>query len=112
MRLIWCVTLLSVLAVPALTAHPHEERQIVVLRGTLTKIDSVNRAVEVDTIDPSTKKARNLLLFLDKKVKLRRGKARITLGDLKVGQQINSAVELTHDEAQAERFVALEIQLR
>jgi hypothetical protein len=112
MRLIWCVTLLSILAVPPVTGHPHEERQIVVLRGTLTKIDSVNRAVEVDTIDPSTKKARNLLLFLDKKVKLRRGKARITLGDLQVGQRVNSTVEITHDEPQGERLVALEIQLR
>ena len=82
------------------------------LRGTVTKVDSVNRAIELDTIDPGTKRPRNLLLLLDKKVKLRHGKTRISLGDLKVGQLVDSTVELTHDEADTERFVALEIQLR
>ena len=107
-----CVILLSVLVASPAIGHPHAERQIVVLRGTLTKVDSVNRAIEMDTIDPETKRPRNVLLFLDQKVKLRRGKARLHLGELKVGQQVNATVELTHDEAQAERFVALGIQLR
>ena len=112
MRVMACVILLSVLvALPAI-GHPHHERQIIVLRGTVTKVDSVNRAIELDTIDPGSKRPRNLLLFLDKKVKLRRGKTRMGLSDLKVGQQVDSTVELTHDEADTERFVALEIQLR
>lgn len=85
MRLMWCVFLLSVLASPATSGHPHAERQIVLLRGTLTKIDAVHRTVELDTVDPSTKQARNILLFLDKKARLRRGKVRIDLRDLKAG---------------------------
>ena len=112
MRLTSCVILLSLLMASPASAHPHEERQIVALRGTLTKIDSVNRAIELDTIDPISKKPRNLLLLLDKKAKLRRGKTRINLSDLKVGQQVDSTVELTHDEAQAERFIVMDIQLR
>jgi hypothetical protein len=105
----------SVIAIGALVApvhgHPDHERLIVQLRGTLTKIDAVNRVIEMDSVDPRTRRARNLLIFLDKKVKLRRGKAKITVSDLKVGQQVDSTVEVTHDEADAERFVALEIQL-
>ena len=112
MRAIGWVILLGVLLSPPVSGHPHHERQIVVLRGTLTKVDVVNRAIELDTIDPSTKRPRNLLLFVDKKVKLRRGKSRITLSDLKAGQQVGSTVELTHDESEVERFIALEIQLQ
>jgi hypothetical protein len=112
MRLLPCVILMSVLVALPATGHPHHERQIIVLRGTLTKVHAVDRAVELDTIDPGTKRPRNLLLVLDKKVKLRRGNTRITLGELKVGQQVDSTVELTHDEADSERFIALEIKLR
>jgi hypothetical protein len=105
-----CVFLLSVLASPTMAGHPHAERQIVRLRGTLTKVDVVNRAVELDTVDPGTKRPRNVLLFLDKKVKLRRGKARVEIGDLRPGQTVTSLVEIRHDAEEAERFFALEIQ--
>ena len=105
------VLLLSVSASSAMAGHPHVERQIFFLRGTLTKVDVVSQAVEMDTVDPTTKQARNLLVFVDKKTKFKRGKTRMVLSDLKAGQQVRSTIELTHDEAQAERFIALEVQL-
>jgi len=108
---IWWVCLLSVLASPVMSGHPHDERRIVLLRGTVTKVDVANRAVEVDTVDPTTKQTHNILVLLDKKAKLRRGKTRIEPSDLKVGQQVMATVELTHDETQAERFIALGIQI-
>jgi hypothetical protein len=112
MRLTWYVILLAVLVSSPVNGHPHQERRILILSGTLTKVDAVNRAIELDTFDPDTKDPRNLLLFLDKKLKLRRGKAKIDLAELKAGQQITSTVEVTHDEGEVERFVALDIQLR
>jgi hypothetical protein len=112
MRFLGCVLVMGLLVSTVASGHPHEERQILRLRGALTKVDAVNRTVELDTVDPNTKRPRNLLLFLDKKVKLRRGKAKIELADLKPGHKVSSMVELTTDDEQSERFVALEIQIQ
>jgi hypothetical protein len=91
--------------------HPHVERDIFDLDGTITKIDDVNRAIELDTIDARTKQTRNLLLFLDRKVKLRSGKTKVSLSAFKPGRRVNCTVERTHDEAEIERLVALAIHL-
>lgn len=107
----WYASLLVALVVGAGNPHPHIEREIFDLDGTITKIDAVNRAVELDAIDQHTKQPRNLLLFLDKKVKLLNGKAKVDLSAFKPGQRVNCTVERTHDAAEVERLVALAIQL-
>jgi hypothetical protein len=110
-RLIWCACTLLVLASASAKGHPHDDPEIVVLRGTLTKVDVLNRTIELDTLDPRTKAARNVLLFLDKKAKLRSGRARLAIDALKPGQRVSCTVEIKHDEGQAERMIAFEIQL-
>ena len=92
-------------------AHPHDEPETFVLKGTLTKVDAVNRAIELDTIDRETKAVRNMLLFVDRNVKLRQGKARMTLGELKPGQRVTCVVERDHREGARDRLTAFEIRL-
>ena len=112
MRLMWCAWMLMVFASASVAAHPHHEPEIFVLWGTLTKVDLVNKAIELDTFDPTTRAPRNLLLFLDKKVKLRNGKAKLDVTELKPGQRVICTVEREPDEGGADRMVAFEIQLR
>jgi hypothetical protein len=93
-------------------AHPHgDEPDHFDLKGVLTKIDVVNRTIELDTIDPSTKAPRNMLLFVDKKVKLRQGRARVELGALAPGQRVTCTVERVHNEGGRDRLTAFEIRL-
>jgi hypothetical protein len=107
----WCAFLLTAVLAAAGNIHPHNEREILDLQGTITKVDAVNRAVELDAVDPRTKQVRNLLLVLDKKVKLRNGKAKVELASFKPGQRVNCTVERTYDDADVERLVALSIQM-
>lgn len=110
-RLILCASVLVTLVLASLRAHPHDEPDIFTLKGTLTEVDVVNRAIEVDTVDAKTKIARNLLLFVDAKVKLRNGKARINLEELRPGQRVTCDVERNHKEDGSERLTAFEIRL-
>ena len=100
--------LFAMLVVTPALGHPHVEREIVVFTGTVTKVDGANRTIEMDTIDPRTKQPRNYLLFLDKKAKLRHGKVRLAIDELKPGQRLICTAELRHDGADDERWIASE----
>jgi hypothetical protein len=108
MGLAW--VMVGLLSVSART-HPHDEREIFTLKGTLTKVDAVTRAIEMDTFDSKTKTSRNLLLFVDRKVKLRNGKARMNLEELTPGQRVTCEVERNHKEDRSEQLTAFEIRL-
>lgn len=95
----------------SLRAHPHDEPDIFTLKGMLTKVDVINRAIEVDTFDSKTKTSRNVLLLVDRKAKLRNGKARMNLEELNPGQQVRCEVERNHKEDGSERLTAFEIRL-
>lgn len=92
--------------------HPHVEREIAVFTGTVTKVDGANRTIEVDTIDPRTKQPRNYLLLLDKRAKIRDGKVRLGIDDLRQGQRVTCTAELRHDAADDERWIASQVELR
>lgn len=91
--------------------HPHVEREILLFTGTITKVDAVGRTIEIDTIDPRTKRPINVLLFLDKKVKIRNGKARLAVADLRMGDRVTCTAELTDDDSGAERWTSSNMQL-
>ena len=103
-----CVTMALMSASPR--SHPHDELEIVTVSGTLTKVDAVNRAIELDIFNSKTKTTRNMLLFVEAKAKLRNGKARITLVELKPGQRVRCEVERNHKEDGSERLIAFEIR--
>jgi hypothetical protein len=105
----------AVLAVAAawLRAHPHDEPEIFEVRGSLAKVDSVNRAVEVDVVDSKGGPPRSLLLFVEAKAKIQGGKARLNLADLQKGQRVICAVERRHPPGRddLERLIVFEIRL-
>ena len=103
----WAVVIL--LATGVAVAHPHDEAEIFTFKGTLTRIDAVKRAIELDTIDPWSKKPRNLLLFVEAKAKLRDGKARVALSSLQPGQRVIVVAEVQHTQAGADRLLAFDI---
>ena len=106
----WVLMMVMVASVSPM-AHPHDEDpEILWLSGTLTKVDVVNRAIELDAVDRKTNTVRNLLLFVDAKVKLRKGKARIGLGDLRPGQRVTCTAEREYVDG-GERLRAFEIRL-
>jgi hypothetical protein len=111
MRWISCVCVTVALMSASPMSHPHDELEIITLRGTLTKVDAVNRAIELDIFDSKTKTTRNMLLFVEAKAKLRNGRARITLVALKPGQRVRCEVERNHKEDGSERLIAFEIRL-
>jgi hypothetical protein len=94
-------------------AHPHDEPEIYEVKGTLTKVDLVNQIIEVDTIDTRTKTPRNLLLFVDRKVKIRNGKTHVKFAELHRGQRVLCTVERKHQEGREdrERLTVFEIRL-
>jgi hypothetical protein len=96
-----------------LLAHPHDEPDIFEVKGTLTKVDFVNGVIEIDTIDRATKAARNMLLFVDRKVKIRNGKVRVELAGLQRGQRVTCSVERQHQEGREdrERLTVFEIRV-
>ncbi|MGE0704696.1 MAG: hypothetical protein AB7P22_12255 [Vicinamibacterales bacterium] len=110
MRAIWiaCATLLLTMA--SLTAHPHDEPEIFVLRGTVTKVDATNRAFELDTVDPHSRAPRNILIVLDRRAQIKQGKSRLQVSDVSVGQRVTCTVEYREVDGR-ERFAGLEIQL-
>ncbi len=91
--------------------HPHVEREILLFTGTITKVDTVERTIEIDTVDPRTKRPQNVLLFLDKKVKIRKGKARLAVTDLRMGDRVTCTAELTDDDSGADRWTSSNMQL-
>ena len=109
---IFCVCAVLVLASTP-KAHPHDEPEIFDVKGTLSKVDLANQIVEVDTIDSRTKARRNLLLFVDRKVKIRNGKTRMALGELQPGQRVTCTVERQHQEGREdrERLTVFEIRI-
>jgi hypothetical protein len=110
-RLIWSACAMLALICASSSAHPHDEPETLILKGTLTKVDAINRAIELDTVDRKTKAVRNMLLFVDAKVKLRQGKTRINLGELRPGQLVTCIVERDHKEGGGERLTAFEIRV-
>jgi hypothetical protein len=104
-----CVTVALMSASPR--SHPHDELEIFAVRGTLTKVDAVNRAIELDIFDSKTKTTRSMQLFVEAKAKLRNGRARITLAELKPGQRVRCEVERNHKEDGSERLIAFDIRL-
>ena len=95
----------------SLKAHPHDELETFEVKGTLSKVDVMNRAIEVDTVDRATKAPRNLVLFVDKKVKIRNGKARLELAQLQQGQRVTCSVERAHHDGQDDRLTVFEIRV-
>jgi hypothetical protein len=51
----WCICLLVASVVGAGNLHPRVEQVIFDSNGTITKIDAVNRAVELNTVDARTR---------------------------------------------------------
>ena len=110
---IWCLCAFLVLASMASKAHPHDEPEILQVKGTLTKVDVVNGIVEVDTVDSRTQTPRNLLFFVDRKMKIRNGKARVELAELLPGQRVTCKIERQHQgfREDRERLTVFEIRL-
>jgi hypothetical protein len=104
-----CGVVILASVVPA--AHPHDELDLFDARGTLTKIDLVNNVIEVDTIDARTKIVRNELFRLDRRTKIRNGRARLQLANLQAGQRVVCVVERFHRDGQKDRLIALEIRV-
>lgn len=111
MRWLFCAAVILTLVSQSALAHPDDEHEVFVLKGTLTKVDAVNHAIELDTIDPRTKTPRNFLVFVDRKAKLRHGAAKVTPADLQAGQRVTLTVENQHTTAGADRLVAFEIRI-
>lgn len=105
------VALLLILIAGPVAAHPDDDPEIVTFKGTLTRVDAANRALELDTVDPRTKSARNVLVFVEGKAKLRDGKARVELSALQPGQRIIVVAEARHTETGAERLIAFDVRL-
>src|SRR5215203_6485845 len=92
-----------------LQAHPHEKDTIMVFTGTLDRVDLKTQTIELDTIDADTRQARNVLMFVDRKAKLRQGKKRIALADLTVGRRaVCTAERDVHDDS---RLVVFDIRM-
>jgi hypothetical protein len=108
---LWVVVVLLVVASVTAAAHPDDENQVVTFKGTLTRVDVANRALELDTVDPRTKNIRNVLVFVEGKAKLRDGKARIELSALQPGHRIVVIAEVRHTDAGAERLIAFDLRI-
>ena len=112
-RLMACVSavLLTASMSPSAHPHPHDEREILEVKGTVTKVDLVNRVLEVDIFDRTTQTTRSMLLVIDKKVKIRNGKRRIELAALPLGQRVTCSVEREHLEGRGPRLTVFDIRL-
>ena len=78
----------------------------------MTKVDVANQIVEIDVVDNKTKATRNLLLFVDPKVKIRNGRVRVELESLQRGQRVRCMVERRHPEGREDlaRLIVFEIR--
>src|SRR5262249_47922331 len=82
-----------------LSAHPHPGDVLTdTLRGRVSQVDLEHRTVAIDTLDRKTKKPRNYLLFLDPKVKITRGKTKLSAAELPPGQAVVCEVEVELNE--------------
>jgi hypothetical protein len=105
-----CAFLIAALAgSPRAGAHPHGPDTNVVLNGTLTKVDPGTETIEMDTIDKRSLTKRNVLLFVERKAKLRHGKRRLTLAELAPGQRVTCFAEREND--QDGRLIAFEVRV-
>jgi hypothetical protein len=91
------------------SGHPHGPDTTVIYTGKLTKVDLEKQIIELDTVDPKTLTAINVLLFVEPKAKLRQGKRRIVLSDLGAGQRVTCVAE--REEDTGNRLVAFDIRL-
>ena len=73
----------------------------------------MNRAIELDTTDPATRTRRNMLFFVDQKVKIRSGKARVELAALQPGRRVTCSIERQFQQGREdrERLTVFEIRL-
>jgi hypothetical protein len=95
-----------------LLAHPHHgDKDTLLLKGPITSIDLVNRTLALDAVDRATKRIRNFLVFLDPKIKLKRGKAKIALTDLTPRQRIICTVEIDPMPDADSKMVAFQIEI-
>jgi hypothetical protein len=94
-------------------SHPHDDPEIFEANGTLTKIDIARQFIEMDVIDNRTKAPRNQLFFVDRKVKIRAGRTRLQLTDLRPGQRVRCTVERQHSDGREDlaRLIVFEIRL-
>jgi hypothetical protein len=88
-------------------AHPHDEDTIVMMSGTLAKIDLEKGYITLDTVDKLTRSPKNVLMFLAEKPKLKWGKRKLTPADLVAGQKVTCIGEIEIDKQS--RLVAFEI---
>lgn len=95
-----------------LYAHPHPGDVVTdTLRGRVTEIDLERQTIAIDTLDRKTKKPRNYLMFLDRKVKVTQGKKKMALTDLVPGQAVICLVEVELNEnGEDSKFIAFEIR--
>jgi hypothetical protein len=111
MRKYAIAAVMTLMFCPPVVGHPHFEREILLFTGSITKVDTIARTIELDTIDPRTKRPTNVLLFLDKKVKIRNGKGRLAVADLKAGDRVTCTAKLTEDDSGSERWISSNMQL-
>lgn len=104
------VITLYALSGPAL-GHPHDgDRDILVLKGTITAVDLKNGTLALDAIDRSTKRLRNFFVFLDPKIKVTRAKKKIPMTELAAGQPVICTVEVDAHPSDI-KLIAFEIQV-
>ena len=94
-------------------SHPHDEPDLFDADGTLTKVDVARQFIEIDVFDKKTKTTRNLLLFIVPKAKIRNGKTRVGILELRPGQRVRCTIVREHpeDREDLERLVVHEIRL-
>jgi hypothetical protein len=106
----WSVWALLSFVPLATEAHPHDEPEILTLEGTLTKVDAVNRAIELDAIDPDSRTRRNMLFLVERKAKILNGKTRVELQALQAGQRVTCVIERQFLEGREDRVTVFEIR--
>lgn len=89
------------------SAHPHDEDTIVMMSGTLTKVDLEKGYITIDTLDKMTRAPKNVLMFLAEKPKLKWGKRKLAAADLVPGQKVTCIAEIELDKES--RLVAFEV---
>ena len=93
-------------------AHPHPGDVVTdTLRGRVSEVDLEHRTVAVAMLDRKTKQPRNVLLFVDPKVKITQGKTKLSLMELPSGQAVICEVEVELNErGEQTRLIAFEIK--
>ena len=99
-------------ATAPLIAHPHPGDVVTdTLRGRASYVDVGHRTIAIEMLDRKSKQTRNVLLFLDPKVKITRDKTKLSLPDLMAGQPVICDVEVELNErGEQTRLIAFEIK--